>query len=159
MKSAILGGMTRRRKWAAAVAALAGGLAGAVGLMIALNPAPQVPAVSASEALDTRRPYVIKLHARWCVVCMMTKDSWATVQEAYAGTVRFAVFDFTTDATAEASRVEAARLGLSAVFEESSGETGSVLILDGASKEVLDAVRGHHPLEVYRKAIDAALAR
>lgn len=134
-------------------------LAGAVGLMIALNPAPQVPAVSASEALEIRRPYVIKLHARWCVVCMMTRASWTAVQEAYAGKLRFVVFDFTTDATAEASRVEAMRLGLGAVFEEYSGETGTVLVLDGASKEVLHALRGHRPLEDYRAAIDAALSR
>jgi thiol-disulfide isomerase/thioredoxin len=133
-------------------------LAGSVGLMIALNPAPQVPAVSASEVVETKRPYVVKLHARWCVVCMMTKASWTAVQEAYAGKLRFVVFDFTTDATAEASRVEAMRLGLGAVFEEYSGETGSVLVLDGASKEVLHALRGHHPLEDYRAAIDAVLA-
>lgn len=151
--------MTRRRKWTAVVLVVALLLVGTVGLMIALNPAPQVPAVSASEVLETKRPYVIKLHARWCVVCMLTKASWTTVQEAYAGKLRFVVFDFTTDATAEASRGEASRLGLSAVFEEYGGETGTVLVLDGASREVLHALRGHHPLEDYRAAIDAALAQ
>ena len=109
--------------------------------------------------LETKRPYVIKLHARWCVVCMMTKASWTAVQETYAGKLRFVVFDFThgRDRRSEPRRGRAVRLG--AVFEEYGGETGTVLVLDGASKEVLHAVRGHHPLEDYRAAIDAALAQ
>jgi thiol-disulfide isomerase/thioredoxin len=123
------------------------------------NRAPSVPALTAREAAETDRPYLVKLHAQWCPVCMMTKDVWSELSVAYERRVRFAVFDFTNDTTTAASRVEAARLGLSAVFDEYVGETGTVLIVDGRSREVLDSVHGARELEPYHAAIDQALAR
>ena len=132
-------------------------LAAAAAVLIALNPAPKVPAISAGDVVSSQ-PYVIKLHARWCLICMTTKGAWAAVQEAYAGRVRFVVFDFTSDATTEASRVEAVRLGLGTVFEEYRPETGTVLVIDGVSKEVRHALHGHRQAADYRAAIDATLA-
>jgi len=131
-------------------------ISASAGVMLLMNPAPAVPAISAGEIASTT-PYVIKLHARWCPICMVTKDEWASLQAAYAGKVRFVVFDFTSSATTDASRAEAARLGLDAVFEEYSGATGSVLVLDGTSREVRHTVHGHRDLAEYRAAIDAAL--
>ncbi len=81
------------------------------------------------------------------------------VQQAYAGRVRFAVFDFTTEATTARSRVDAVRLGLGAVFDDYAGETGTVLVLDGATKNVREAIHGVRAAADYRTAIDAALAR
>lgn len=106
-----------RKRWVVAVLSAVGLLAVAAGVLIALNPAPKVPAISAGD-IASSQPYVIKLHARWCLICMTTKGAWAAVQQDYAGKVRFVVFDFTSDATTEASRVEAVRLGLGTVFEE-----------------------------------------
>jgi thiol-disulfide isomerase/thioredoxin len=146
-----------RKHWVLALLSAVGLLAAAAAILIALNPAPTVPAISASDAAS-RQPYVIKLHARWCVICMTTKGDWAAVQEAYAGKVRFVVFDFTSDATTEASRIEAGRLGLGTVFEEYGGETGTVLVLDGVSKEVRHSLHGHRQAADYRAAIDTTLA-
>jgi thiol-disulfide isomerase/thioredoxin len=132
-------------------------LAAAAAGLIALNPAPKVPAISAGD-IASSQPYVIKLHARWCLICMTTKGAWAAVQQDYAGKVRFVVFDFTSDATTEASRVEAARLALTTVYEEYGPETGTVLVVDGVSKEVRHALHGHRQAADYRAAIDATLA-
>ena len=68
------------------------------------------------------------------------------------------VFDFTTASTTETSRLEARRLGLEGVFEEYNGETGTVLVVDAASKGVRQAVHGVHDAATYRAAIDATLA-
>jgi hypothetical protein len=90
---------------------------------------------------------------------MATKAQWGDVQQAYAGRVRFAVFDFTTEATTARSRVDAVRLGLGAVFDDYAGETGTVLVLDGVTKNVREAIHGVRAAADYRTAIDAALAR
>ena len=140
-----------------AVVSTVGLLAAAAAILIVLNPAPKVPAISAGDIVSSQ-PYVVKLHARWCLICMTTKGAWAAVQETYAGKVRFVVFDFTSDATTEASRVEAVRLGLGTVFEEYEPETGTVLVLDGVSREVRHALHGHRQAAEYRAAIDATLA-
>ena len=129
-----------------------------VALLVAANPAPEVPAISSDEAAETSQPFVIKLHARWCPVCMVTKDEWTALQNAYAGRVRLVVFDFTSDATTEASHLEAGRLGLEAVFEEYVGTTGTVLVVDGMSREVRHDLHGHLGEAEYRAALDQTLS-
>jgi thiol-disulfide isomerase/thioredoxin len=123
------------------------------------NTAPVVPPVSAVEAANTVKPYVVKLHAQWCAVCMVTKGVWSEIEKTYAGRVNLLVLDFTTEAKAEASRAEATRLGLTKFFEEYGGATGNIVVLDGRTKDVTASINGSRDFATYRAAIDAALAR
>jgi hypothetical protein len=133
------------------------GLAASIAVALVTNPAPRVPFISADDGTGSGRPFVVKLHARWCPVCMVTKDAWADVSLRYAGRVRLVVFDFTTDRTTDASRVEARRLGLDAVFSDYEGATGTVLVLDGTSKEIKHSLHGNLAAEEYRRAIEETL--
>jgi hypothetical protein len=133
-------------------------LAAAITLLTLANGAPVVPALSDAEAAETTRPYVIKLHARWCPVCMVAKDEWANLQDRYTGQVRLVVFDFTSDATTDASRMEARRLGLEAIFDEFFGVTGAVVVLDGRSREIRHVLDGSMDESEYHTAIDDVLA-
>lgn len=128
-------------------------------VLYARNAAPVVPAVSAVEASNTPRPYVVKLHAQWCAVCMVTKGAWSEIEKTYAGRVNLVVLDFTTDAKAEASKAEATRLGLAKFFDEYGGATGTIVVLDGRTKDVTASINGSRDFTTYRTAIDAALAR
>jgi hypothetical protein len=56
------------------------------------------------------------------------------------------------------SRKEAQRLGLDRFFNEFSGVTGIVVVLDAATKEVAAELEFSRDISVYRAAIDAALA-
>lgn len=143
-------------RWIAA-ALVAVSLVGVGSLIVATNQAPDVPEISAADRARSSQPFVVKLHANWCVVCLVTRAEWATIQDAYAGRVRLVVFDFTTAATTEASRTEAVRLGLGPVFDDYRGETGSVLVLNADSKQVRHALRGNLTEGDYRAAIDAEL--
>jgi thiol-disulfide isomerase/thioredoxin len=148
-----------RIRWRGLLGTLAGACVGTValvGVLLAWNAPPAVPALSTA---GPAQPYVVKFHARWCSTCMATKDEWAAVQNAYTGRVKFVVFDFTTDATTEAGRAQARQLGLDAVFEENVGSPGAVLVLDGASKEVKHSLGGVLDESEYRAAIDATLAQ
>jgi thiol-disulfide isomerase/thioredoxin len=124
--------------------------------LYARNLAPAVPAVSAAEAAG--KPYVVKLHAQWCPVCMVTKGVWSEIEETYSGRVNLVVLDFTNDANSEASRAEAARLGLEEFFADYGGATGTIVVLDGRTKEVTAAINGSRDFAEYRAVIDAALA-
>ena len=106
--------MRRKLLLAAAVAPLV--LAVIAAMLMFANPAPAVPDAGAPRVSDPR-PIVVKLHARWCPVCMTTKDVWARVAAEYAGRVRFVVFGFTTDATTAISRTRARAGGLERVFD------------------------------------------
>jgi thiol-disulfide isomerase/thioredoxin len=130
---------------------------GAGAVLYARNDAPVVPAIAAADAAAPGAPWVIKLHAQWCPVCMLTKGMWSEIEQQYAGRVRLAVFDFTDEATAAATRMQAERLGLAAVLEEVGFVTGPVVVLDGRSKNIVAWLDSRDFTE-YRDAIDSAIA-
>ncbi len=132
-------------------------LAGVVGILYVTNPAPRAPRVELASLQDSPRPYVVKVHAQWCPVCMMTKDMWDQVQQAYAGKVNLVVFDVTGTTTEQASRAEAQRLGLGDFFDENSGSTGTVYVLNGRTKAVVTSIHGSRNFGDYSSAIDGAL--
>ena len=133
------------------------GIAATTAILYARNTTPVVPAITTADATAAGAPWVVKLHAQWCPVCMMTKGMWSSVEDRYAGRVRLAVFDFTDEATTAATRAEAERLGLAAVLDEVGFATGPVVVLDGRTKEIL-AWLDSRDFADYREAIDAAVA-
>jgi len=100
---------------------------------------------------------VVKLHAQWCPICMFTKDRWSEIEAKYSGRVKLVVFDFTDQATTDASRAEAKRLGLEKFFDEIVGETGTIAVVDGRTKEMTASIHGRPGFEEYRRAIDSSL--
>lgn len=145
-----------RRALSAAVVLVAA-LVATGAILYARNATPAVPTITTADAAAAGAPWVIKLHAQWCPVCMLTKSMWSEVEAHYAGRVRLAVFDFTDEATRTATRAEAERLGLSAVLEEIGFATGPIVVLDGRTKEILAWVDSRN-FDDYRAAIDAAIA-
>jgi thiol-disulfide isomerase/thioredoxin len=123
------------------------------------NPMPAVPAISAAEAGNPSKPYVVKLHAQWCPVCMLTKDAWSQIEHGYSERVNLVVLDFTNQANTNRSRAEAKRLGLETFFDEYAGSTGTIVVLDGRTKEVTASINGSRNIAEYRAAIDATLKR
>lgn len=121
------------------------------------NTAPVVPAISQAEATHSTKPYVIKLHAQWCPICMATTGVWTRVEQAYQGRANFVVFDFTNDSTTARSRSEAVRLGLGDFFETNVGWTGAIAVLDSVDHHEIVSVHGVHRFDEYRSAIDRAL--
>src|SRR5437667_218000 len=100
------------------------------------NPTPIEAAISSAEAANPSKPYVVKLHAQWCPVCMLTKAVWSQIEVTYSMHANLVVFDFTNQTTTDASRAEAKRLGLEEFFDANAGSTGTIAVLDGRTKAV-----------------------
>ena len=145
------------RKALALVAFLVVVLVATAAVLYVRNPAPSVPTISSAETITDGKPIVVKLHAQWCAVCMVTKDVWSEIAAAYAGRVHLVVFDFTNEATTSASRAEAQRLGLDAFFAENEGWTGTIAVIDGRTKETTATIHGSRDRREYDAAIDAVL--
>jgi len=145
------------RKALVVVTVLAVAIVAAGSVMYVRNTAPTVPAVSVAEAANPTRPYVVKLHAQWCPICMMTKAVWSQVEATYSGRANFVVFDFTNQATTNTSRAEATRLGLETFFEKHVGETGTIAVLDGRTKDETASIHGIKGFDEYRAALDTGL--
>lgn len=137
-------------------------LVATAGVFYFLNAAPAsttAPApAAATEAAQPTKPFVVKLHAEWCSVCLATKDEWERVETDYAERANLVVFDATDEASTARSRDEFRRLGLEAVVEQYDGATGMVLVVDQATRKVLAEVAGIQPYDNYRAPIEAALA-
>ena len=145
----------RKTLWVTLATAVA--LIAAAGFLYSRNTTPVVAQLATSDGLAAGSPWVVKLHAQWCPVCMLTKDMWSQIEQTYAGRVRLAVFDFTNEKTTAASRAEAERLGLSVVYDEAAFATGSVLVLDGRGQGIVAWLNGSRDFADYRAAIDSAL--
>jgi thiol-disulfide isomerase/thioredoxin len=146
------------RKAVAVAIVVIAALVAAGALLYARNTTPVVPSIATADAAIAGSPWVVKLHAQWCPVCMLTKGIWSEIEHSYAGRVRLAVFDFTNETTTAASGAEAERLGLAEVFEEAGFATGPILVLDGRTKNVVAWINGSRDFADYRAAIDSALA-
>ena len=132
-------------------------LAAIVSVLYVRNAAPTVSEITPVEAADTSRPYLVKLHAQWCPICMMTKDVWSQIEAAYSGRANFVVLDFTNEATTDASRTQARQLGLDRFFDDNAGATGTIAVLDGRTKQELASIHGVKDFDEYRAAIDASM--
>lgn len=127
-------------------------------LLFLFNSAPQPATSSApSTAGGMKTPFVVKIHARWCPICMASKPAWMKLQKSYGKRARFVVFDVTSGSSKETSRTEAVRLGLEEFFGSYHGRPGSVFIVDGASKEVLASMDGLHGYSAYSAALEEVL--
>lgn len=149
--------MTRNRL----VKSVAVGLAVTAALAFTLyraNAAPAVARLSDTEIATDARPYIVKLHAQWCPVCLVTTGVWEQVQSDYAARARLVVFDFTNAATTDRSRAEAHRLKLDNVFEEYAGVTGTVLVVDGRTGAVTADLHGDRDFGNYQRAIAPLIA-
>jgi thiol-disulfide isomerase/thioredoxin len=122
------------------------------------NAAPAVAAVTPAQAADASRPFVVKLHAQWCPICLITKDVWYDLAGEYEGRANLVVFDFTDEASTAASRAEAERLGLGRFFAEYAGMSGAIAVIDGGSLATRAVLGGKLPPDDYRAAIEASLA-
>jgi thiol-disulfide isomerase/thioredoxin len=144
------------KKIAVTFIAVCVGMVGIGYLMYRANSAPVAPPISAAEASSPTKPFVVKLHAQWCAVCMITTSVWSQIQDEYADRVNFLVLDFTDEQTTNASAAAAERVGLKQIFDE-AGATGVVLIVDGRTKQITASIGGSRDVAEYRAAIEAAL--
>ena len=140
-----------------AVGALVALLVVGVGAAYYVNAAPAVPAIPTEVAAATNKPFVVKLHARYCHICMATLGMWSEVEAAYRDRVNLVVFDFTNEENTEASRREAVRLGMEPFFNDISGVSGVVAVLDPKTKAVTGWIDGSRDFAEYRAAIDDAI--
>ena len=56
-------------------------LIGAGSFLYSRNATPVVPAIATAEAAAAGSPWVVKLHAQWCPVCMLTKGMWSEIEQ------------------------------------------------------------------------------
>lgn len=115
--------------------------------------------VNVPASPDPKRPFVVKIHADWCMTCLMLDFTWRDLRREVGDLARFVVLDVTDRDRLEKARSEAERLGLRAFLDANLARTGTVGILHGASRVPIavltgetDTRRYHEPLERARRS-------
>jgi thiol-disulfide isomerase/thioredoxin len=112
-------------------------------LLIAVVFATSFFTLNANQVSSDEDPRVIAMYiyADWCGACQAIKPIMEEAKPEFEEQpVLFVKMDMTNDFTAHQSKLMAARLGLSEIFEKNEGMTGFVLLLDANTNEVLDKI-------------------
>ena len=116
------------------------------------------PLQPVSAAADASRPFLVKIHADWCLVCVSLEPTWRELQRRLGGDARLVVLDVTDGEALARSRKEALRLGLLPFLRSHQTRTGTIAVLDGASRRVLREFHGERRTAPYEAAVaEAAL--
>ncbi len=124
-----------------------------VGVAAAAWP-PGAAAASRPEAAEGR-PLLVKVHADWCVACLQLDTTWTKLERAVGDEARLVVFDVTSRRTLAEASAEAERLGLAEYFEAHRSQTGSVGLIDGATRQPIRVWMAEPDPSVYVLALSA----
>ncbi len=135
------------------------GLAGLLGFVMATAFAAAVaragdPQVSSQE--DASSPLVVKIHADWCGTCTRIEEPLEALRQKQGDQARYVVLDVTDREAVSASQAEADRLGIRAFFDKYKGKTGTVGVLNGATRETVSVLKGEMDVVVYEEALATA---
>jgi thiol-disulfide isomerase/thioredoxin len=111
-------------------------------------------AVSADA--DASRPFLVKIHADWCGTCTRMNPTFEVLEKKVGSESRIVVLDVTDKATTAAARAEAERLGVTGFFDEYKSRTGTVGVLRGDSREVVQVIKGATDPARYVTALEQA---
>jgi thiol-disulfide isomerase/thioredoxin len=133
---------------------LAYGLAALVAFGVASGAAGNHHQVSA--AADASKPFVVKIHADWCGTCTKLNPTIEALQTKVGDNVRIVVLDVTDRESVKRSTAEADRLGIRAFFDANKSKTGTVGVLDGATREPVVVLKGETDVAKYEAALAKA---
>lgn len=105
------------------------------------------------------KPVVVDIYASWCPACKNVAPTLEKLKKEYAGKANFVVLDVSNkDSTAKATAM-AKELGLSKFLAKNISQTGLIAIIDPATSKILAEERDETELAIYKKPLDAFIAR
>ncbi len=122
-------------------------------------PLPPDEGLPVSAERDRARPLVVKIHADWCLLCTFLEVVWDDLRRDPGADARLVVLDVSDRASLVGARAEAERLGILPFFNRHRGRTGTIGILDGDDRALVEAFYGSGRVEDYRRAIEKARKR
>jgi len=105
------------------------------------------------------KPVVVRIHADWCPACKSTHATYEGVQKKFSGKATFVTFDVTDAKTAAASATNAAKLGLTKLFDADKTATSTVAVINPKTGAVSASLYNDNRPADYAKAIDAVQAQ
>ena len=109
-----------------------------------------------SDASDTEKPFIVKIHADWCGTCTRMNSTFDELDAKLGSKTRIVVLDVTDRDALGRSTQEADRLGIRGFFDRYKGKTGTVGVLNGATREPVKVMKGETDISAYESAVALA---
>ncbi len=105
------------------------------------------------------KPVVVDIYASWCPACKNIAPTVSQIKQQYAGKIHFVTLDVSTKASSAKSEAIAKQLGLSKFFAANKTQTGSLIIIDPATGNILAQHRNNPDLTAYSTVLNSAIAK
>jgi thiol-disulfide isomerase/thioredoxin len=105
------------------------------------------------------KPVVIDVYASWCPACKNIAPTISQIKQQYAGKINFVTLDVSSKASSAKAGAKAKQLGLSKFFAANKTKTGSLLIVDPATGNILAQHKNNPDLSAYSTVLDSAIAK
>lgn len=112
----------------------------------------------AEPAAEGSAPILVKIHADWCGTCRKLNPTWDELKARHGDGVRYVILDVTSRDTLVEATAEAERLGILPVLNAYKARTGTIVIVDGRTKQVVEVLKGQTDPAAYEAAIERAQA-
>lgn len=102
--------------------------------------------------------YGLLFYADWCSACRVLEPKLTAVKPEFVGKpIEFITIDLTSNETAQASLAQADALGIGTVTRKNARATGFMLIVNAASKEVVDRIYANHSEQQIKEKLQRAV--
>ena len=105
------------------------------------------------------KPVVIDIYSSWCSACKNIAPTLSELKQEYAEKAHFVVFDVSDNSAAKQSEARAKELGLEKFFTANKSKTGTVVIVDPATGDILAVEKNNTNKSTYTNILDAAIAK
>ena len=105
------------------------------------------------------KPVVIDIYASWCSACKNIAPTLSQLKQEYAEKVHFVVFDVTDKSAAQKSEAKAKELGLEKFFAANKSKTGTIVIVDPATGNILAIEKNNPNKSTYTTILDGEIAK
>ncbi len=105
------------------------------------------------------KPVVVDVYATWCAACKNIAPTVSQIKQQYAGKINFVTLDVSTKASSAKAEATAKQLGLSKFFAANKTKTGSLLIIDPATGNILTQHKNNPDLTAYSTVLDLAISK
>lgn len=105
------------------------------------------------------KPVVIDIYASWCSACKNIAPTLSQLKQEYAQSVHFVVFDVTDKSATKKSQALAKELGLEDFFAANKSKTGTIVIVDPATGEILAMEKNNTDKSMYTNILDEQIAQ
>ena len=132
------------------------GFALALGLAAAALLGLGASAARADHHEEPAKPMVVKIHADWCGTCTKLNTTWEALRKEHGDSVEFVILDVTDRSSTASSRELAESLGITGLFDQYKSQTGTIAVVDGATLQPVEVLKGELDVARYRPAIEKA---